>query len=93
MLNADYMCRTYVPGPVVDPITTTVAAFRELRIGPGIQHPHAFSKYPETAAAAWCWTGKPGAQRVRSRAGCAAAKVARNMSRPFHDENGAPVLP
>jgi len=94
MLNAGYICHTYAPETTVDAITTTVQAFRDLRVGPGIQHPHAFPKYPGTAAAAWCWTGKPGAYSVYEVVpDGTAVKIASGMSKPFHDNNGAPVIP
>jgi hypothetical protein len=94
MLNADYMCHTYLPEPTVDAITTTVQAFRDLRIGPNVQHPHAFPKFSGYAAAAWCWTGHRGAYSVYEVAPDGTkVKIASNMSDAFHDENGAPVLP
>jgi hypothetical protein len=94
MLNADYICKTYAPGPVVDAITTTVQAFRDLRMGPNGPRPKAFPKYSGYAAAAWCWTGHKGAYSVYEVVpDGTAVKIASGMSRPFHDDQGAPVIP
>ena len=94
MLNANYMCHTYVPGQLVDAIATTVGAFRELRIGPAVQHPHAFPQFPAGAAAAWCWTLNRGAYSVYELApDGTSVKIAGGMSAPFHDDQGAPVIP
>jgi len=94
MLNADYICHTYVPGPIRDAITTTVEAFRELRVGPRKANTHLFPKSDPGDAAAWCWTGNPGAYNVYAVAqDGTAVKVASNMNVARYDEHGAPVIP
>jgi hypothetical protein len=64
-LNADYICRRYVPGHLVSSWVTTVGHFRETTIGTqGPAQLHRFPKLSAYTAAAWCWTGKPGAYNV-----------------------------
>lgn len=95
-VNADYICRTYVPGPIVSAEVATVAAFRALHLGPGgTAQLHRFPTYPATASAAWCWTGKPGAYNVYEVVSDGTAeKVASHVGgiAPA-DAHGAPSVP
>jgi hypothetical protein len=92
MLNANYECRTYVPGPVVDAVTTTVQAFRDLRIGPSGPDQHRFPGHAASEAAAWCWTGRKGAYNVYEVVqDGTAVKIGSNVGGT--DAHGAPVIP
>ena len=92
MLNANYECQTYVPGPVVSAETTTVAAFRALRIGPRRPNPHLFPSHAASEAAAWCWTGTKGAYNVYEvLQDGTAVKIGSNVGGT--EAHGAPVIP
>jgi hypothetical protein len=65
MLSAEYLCRHDVPGHLVSFEVTTVADFRKTTIGTiGPSQLHRFPKLLPSTAAAWCWTGRPGAYSV-----------------------------
>ena len=94
MLNANYMCHTYVPGQLVDAI-----ARRSWRV-PRVAHrtrgaaPARCPAVPRGAAAAWCWTLNRGVYSVYELApDGTSVKIAGGMSAPFHDDQGAPVIP
>lgn len=64
-LNAEYVCSHYVTGHLVSSEATTVADFRTMTIGTrGPAQLNRFPKLLPSTAAAWCWTGKPGAYNV-----------------------------
>ena len=96
MVNADYICRTYVPGPHVSSEVTTVDGFRKTTIGTrGPAQLHRFPKLPASAEGAWCWTGKPGAYNVYEvTSGGEVQQVVRNMNGVAPaDAHGAPFVP
>ncbi|HEY5011390.1 MAG TPA: hypothetical protein VIK61_01630 [Acidimicrobiia bacterium] len=95
-LNADYICRRYVPGHLVSSWVTSVADFRKTTIGTrGPAQIHRFPKLPPTNAAAWCWTGKPGAYNVYEVASDGEVQqVVSNMNGVAPENaHGAPSVP
>jgi hypothetical protein len=95
-LNAEYICRRYVPGPLVSSEATTVADFRKTTIGSqGPAQLHRFPTLPGSTAAAWCWTGKPGAYSVYEVASDGQVQqVVSNINGVAPaDARGAPFIP
>jgi hypothetical protein len=95
-VNAAWVCRQYTPGPHVSAEATTVAEFRSTTIGTvGPTQLQRFPKLSATTAAAWCWSGKPGAYRVYEVAsdGEVQQVVAGINGIPARDAHGAPAVP
>lgn len=64
-LNANWVCRRYLTGHLVSSDVTTVGDFRTTTLGTSEPAQlHRFPKLSPDTAAAWCWTGKPGAYNV-----------------------------
>jgi hypothetical protein len=95
-LNAEWVCRTYTPGPHVSAEATTVGDFRTTTIGTvGPTQRHRFPDLPATAAAAWCWSGKPDAYSVYEVTGGGQVErvVASINGVPASEAHGAPAVP